>query len=98
MKRINVCNPTKAAIYIAECLLATVDDFCAKKNPPVGDFKRHISVAGRAIEFLELFHSYGDSVDGRVKTVFDEFEGSVEDYAKSVRNRWFPLDNERYFE
>ena len=97
MTRDRVCNPTKAAIYIAECLLATVDDFCMKKNPPVGEFKRHIGVAQTAIEFLETYHDHSGK-DGRVETVFDEFDGDVEDYAKSVRNGWFPLDNVRYFE
>ena len=97
MTREKVCNPTKAAIYIAECLLATVEDFCMKSKPPVGEFKRHVSIAQTAIEFLESFHSHEEAT-GRVQIAFDDYDGCVEDYAKFVRNKWNPLDSERYFD
>ena len=99
MRRDDIKNPAEAAIYITDCLLATVDDFCMKKNPPVGEFKRHISVAQTSIDLLLEHHSYNllDSTYGRIHEVLTTFGNSVDDYAKSVRGRWFPEDNQRFY-
>jgi hypothetical protein len=79
----------EAFIYQIECTLATIDDLCMKKSASMSELKRQIRIAQKGIFILASCET-STTKSLRVNVVFSEFNGSVIDYARKVRDYWVP--------
>jgi hypothetical protein len=89
MRSEQINTPEEATIYLTECTMATIDDFCMKSKPPVGEFKRQVLIAQTGMDWIKQFKS-DTSKSGRVDDVKTKFENNVTNYALKLRKKWHP--------
>ncbi len=76
MRHCDVRTPAAALVYLADCTLATVISLAMKKSRPVGEYRRQISIAQSAVDWIRAFGL--DAAGTRVERVTT----TVADYAK----------------
>ena len=77
-----VRTPEQALIYLADCTLATVADMAMKKSKSKSEFKRQISIAQTAVDWIKDF-SINIEVESRVYKVLATPDRKVETWAAS---------------
>jgi hypothetical protein len=73
-----------ALLYITDCLLATVDGMAMVKPASRRDYKRHISIAQKAVDYLSGFHI---NPKGTRAEEICHIQ-SVRKWALNISNRW----------
>ncbi len=82
MFRCNVRTPSDALVYLTDCTLATVSEMASKKRRPKHEFRRQVSIAQTAINWMiDMGIDVGSTL---AKDVI--LAGSVEKWAE----QWFP--------
>lgn len=74
---------------MVECTLATIDDYCMAKRPPIHEFRRQVKIAQTGIDWLRRFNII-IPVGERVFDVGAEHNYSVADYASKLRHEYHP--------
>ena len=80
MLKHQVSSPAQALAYITDCTLATVCDMAMKKSRRVGEYKRQISIAQTAVDWMFVMDV--DPSGTRAESVANH-RGSVAAWAKS---------------
>lgn len=81
MQKHQVRDAGQALAYITDCTLATVCDMAGKKSRPKHEFERQMSIAQRAIDWMQSF-----GVDFSGTRAADVVEaGSVQKWAENFQ-------------
>jgi len=82
MNECNVNSVQKALIYITDCNLATVCDMAMKAKRPQYEYKRQISIAQAAVDWIQEFTPDSDVSSTRILLVKSQFHSNVNEWAK----------------
>lgn len=83
MKQVHTVE--QALAYMADCTLATVDDYAMKKRPPVREYRRQRLIAQSAVDWMQKFGVSAERT--RAEDVIKQHNGSVDAYAEAIRTR-----------
>lgn len=84
MNRHLVRTPGQALGYVTDCNLATVCAMAGKKSAPKSEFKRQITIAQRAIDWMRTMDV--DFSTTRAADVVNDYGGDVAEWAA----QWAP--------
>lgn len=87
MNRNRVQTSEDALAYLLDCNLATVDDFCMKKNIVKSAYERAIEIAQINLDWCVIFNSDVSKTRGKELV---ENNWSVAQYATNEREKFFP--------
>lgn len=85
-RRNSVSSAEDALAYLCECELATIDQLSMLKRHRAGDWRRQISIAQAAIDWIIQFRAPLEKGTRVSEVVFDH-NRSVESYAEAMRKR-----------
>lgn len=80
MRKCDVRNEGHALAYVVDCTLATVCDLASKKSRSASEYNRQKSIAQTGIDWMRCMKV--DFSTTRAQEVCDNFDGSVEAWAK----------------